>query len=95
MVNVGKGQVLRSLTRAIPLGSVADHSASQNKDTSITVAKTFLETKGHVMSEADFEFDGGHVVYHDMTNFATYKLIVVNKPKGKSGNFFNLKKVHD
>merc|ERR1711944_12839 len=85
MVKVGKGQVLRSLTRAVPLMSVADHNAPQNSASpSIAVAKSVLETKGHAMSEADFEFDGGHLVYHDMTNFATYKLMVVNKPKAHS-----------
>merc|ERR1712109_340406 len=85
MAKVGKGQVLRSLTRAVPLMSVADHNAAQNNVTSsVSVAKTVLETKGKVMSESDFEYDGGHVISHDTTNFATYKLIVVNKPKAHS-----------
>ena len=82
-VAAGKGQLLKASTRAVPLGSVADHSVPLNEGTSIAVAKGVCEAKGHNCHwpNGDLEKQDGHVVYHDHVK-GTYELLFVSKPKG-------------
>ena len=86
-VAAGKGQLLKASTRAVPLGSVADHSAPLNEGTSIAVAKGVCEAKGHNCHwpNGDLEKQDGHVIYHDHVK-GSYELLVVSKPKGETAS---------
>merc|ERR1739838_1010908 len=79
-VAAGKGQLLKASTRAVPLGSVADHSAPMNEGTAIAVAKGVCEAKGHNSHwpNGDLEKQDGHVIYHDHVK-GTYELLAMSK----------------
>jgi len=81
-VAAGKGQLLKASTRAVPLGSVADHSSPHLEGTSIAVAKEVCEVKGHNCHWPNGEVmtQDGHVIYVD-NNKKTYDLLIVKKPK--------------
>ena len=84
-VAAGKGQLLKASTRAVPLGSVADHSVPLNEGTSVTLAKSVCEAKGHNVHwpNGDVMVQDGHVIYHDHAK-KTYEMLVVSKPKGET-----------
>jgi len=92
-VAAGKGQLLKASTRAVPLGSVADHSAPMNEGTSIAVAKGVCEAKGHNCHwpNGDLEKQDGHVIYHDHVK-GSYELLVVSKPKAIGTTSFAMSK---
>ena len=86
-VAAGKGQLLKASTRAVPLGTVADHSAPPNVGTSIAVAQGVCEAKGHNSHwpNGDLEKQDGHVIYHDHVK-GSYTMLVVSKPKGETAS---------
>merc|ERR1711935_1327490 len=92
-VAAGKGQLLKASTRAVPLGTVADHSAPPNVGTSIAVAQGVCEAKGHNSHwpNGDLEKQDGHVIYHDHVK-GTYELLVVRKPKAIGTTSFAMSK---
>merc|ERR1712156_448811 len=78
-VAAGKGQLLKASTRAVPLGSVADHSIPHHEGTSIALVQEVIEAKG------------GHVVYFNPSN-AIYELRIVKKPKVLGQSTFSMSK---
>jgi len=91
-VAAGKGQLLKASTRAVPLGSVADHSSPHNEGTSLAIAKEVCEVKGHKCHwpHADLLSQDGHVVLHHSKNM--YELLVVKKPKALGQSTFSMSK---
>jgi len=89
----GKGQLLKASTRAVPLGSVADHSVPLNEGTSVTLAKSVCEAKGHNVHwpNGDVMVQDGHVIYHDHAK-KTYEMLVVSKPKAVGTTSFAMNK---
>jgi len=77
-VAAGKGQLLKASTRAVPLGTVADHSP-HHAGTSVSAVKSVCEAKG-LCHDADVMIQDGHVLFHDH-NKGSYELMVVKKPK--------------
>jgi len=91
-VAAGKGQLLKASTRAVPLGSVADHSSPHNEGTSLAIAKEVCEVKGHKCHwpHADLLSQDGHIVLHHSKNM--YELLVVKKPKALGQSTFSMSK---
>jgi len=91
-VAAGKGQLLKASTRAVPLGSVADHSSPHNEGTSLAIAKEVCEVKGHKCHwpHADLVSQDGHIVLHHSKNM--YELLVVKKPKALGQSTFSMSK---
>ena len=86
-VAAGKGQLLKASTRAVPLGSVADHSPA-HEGTSLAIAKEVCEAKGHKCHwpHSDLKSQDGHVVLHHSKNM--YELVFVKKPKGEKNTLW-------
>ena len=81
-VAAGKGQLLKASTRAVPLGSVADHSIPHHEGTSIALVQEVIEAKG---GHGEVLNQDGHVVYFNPSN-SIYELRIVKKPKGEEKN---------
>ena len=64
-VAAGKGQLLKASTRAVPLGSVADHSIPHHEGTSIALVQEVIEAKG---GHGEVLNQDGHVIYHNPSN---------------------------
>ena len=81
-VAAGKGQLLKASTRAVPLGSVADHSIPHHEGTSIALVQEVIEAKG---GHGEVLNQDGHVIYHNPSN-DIYELRIVKKPNGEEKN---------
>merc|ERR1712110_807656 len=76
-------------TRAVPLGTVADHAACTS-GTSVSAVKSVCEAKG-LCHDADVMIQDGHVLFHDH-NKGSYELMVVKKPKVLGQSTFTMSK---
>jgi len=87
-VAAGKGQLLKASTRAVPLGSVADHSIPHHEGTSIALVQEVIEAKG---GHGEVLNQDGHVVYFNPSN-SIYELRIVKKPKVLGQSTFSMSK---